>query len=67
MSIPKKPISCRHCGETWEITCLRCAHTWIPRIGYPNVCPECHSAVWDQEDESLSVQKRLAVQREVEG
>jgi len=30
-------------------TCLRCAHTWVPRrSGRPGVCPKCKSAVWDR-------------------
>lgn len=29
-------------------TCLRCSHTWFPRIqGRPVSCPQCKSRLWD--------------------
>ena len=27
-------------------TCLRCGHTWTPRLPQPKVCPKCKSKVW---------------------
>jgi hypothetical protein len=33
--------------------CDRCQHEWIPRGGVdeePRVCPNCHSALWNQPD-----------------
>lgn len=26
--------------------CLRCSHTWIPRITNPKKCPKCGSYEW---------------------
>ena len=30
-----------------KVVCLRCSHTWLPRIaGGGRVCPGCHSKYW---------------------
>lgn len=29
------------------LTCLRCAHTWIPSKSRPRACPACKSYSWD--------------------
>lgn len=28
-------------------TCLRCAHTWHPRVEKPDECPGCKSRYWN--------------------
>jgi hypothetical protein len=36
--------------------CDRCQHEWIPRGGVdeePRVCPDCHSALWNQPDKKV--------------
>ena len=31
-----------------KLTCLRCSHSWLPRIeGRPVSCPSCKSRLWD--------------------
>lgn len=29
------------------LTCLRCAHSWVPRQVEIRICPKCKSAYWD--------------------
>lgn len=29
------------------LTCLRCAHRWVPRQTDVRICPKCKSARWD--------------------
>lgn len=32
-----------------RFNCLRCGHTWLPRIeGRPVQCPKCKSPNWDK-------------------
>ena len=39
--------------------CLRCGHTWIPRIDNVVLCPWCKSKYWneDREEKELRIQK----------
>lgn len=30
------------------LTCLRCEHTWVPRITDVRLCPSCKSPYWDK-------------------
>ena len=27
--------------------CLRCKHSWIPRVKEPKICPRCKSPLWN--------------------
>lgn len=27
--------------------CLRCGHTWLPRVSIPLSCPNCKNRLWD--------------------
>ena len=36
-----------HQGDLKKLTCLRCGHTWTPRIIVPQRCPYCISRLWD--------------------
>jgi len=32
-----------------NLTCLRCKHTWLPRVSQPpKFCPKCNSPYWDK-------------------
>ena len=31
-----------------EKHCLRCGHTWAPRVEVPTCCPRCKSPSWDK-------------------
>ena len=31
-----------------ELTCLRCGHSWVPRMHDVRICPSCKSARWDE-------------------
>jgi Zn finger protein HypA/HybF involved in hydrogenase expression len=34
-------------GRRVEYHCLRCSHTWAPRVlEWPNLCPVCKSRHW---------------------
>ena len=30
------------------LTCLRCQHTWLPRVENPVRCPSCNSPIWSK-------------------
>jgi Zn finger protein HypA/HybF involved in hydrogenase expression len=30
------------------LKCKRCGHSWIPRQIKVNVCPKCHSKLWNK-------------------
>jgi len=31
--------------------CLLCGHTWVPRVGNPQECPNCKRRDWNKERE----------------
>jgi predicted Zn-ribbon and HTH transcriptional regulator len=31
-----------------QCTCLRCGHTWIPKVPHPITCAKCRSPYWDK-------------------
>lgn len=31
-----------------KLTCLRCGHTWYPRIEKPVQCPRCKTLAWNK-------------------
>ena len=38
-----------------KVKCKRktCGHTWWPKKpGRPNVCPKCHSPLWDKDEQN---------------
>jgi len=37
--------------EIKKLTCLRCNHSWIPRVVDVRICPKCKSPYWDQKRE----------------
>jgi predicted Zn-ribbon and HTH transcriptional regulator len=35
--------------ELESVSCIRCGHTWIPRVEEPKRCPNCSLRDWDGE------------------
>ena len=32
--------------EGYEVTCMRCGYSWVPRIAQPTLCAKCNSPWW---------------------
>lgn len=44
-----------------RVACLRCGHSWVPRVADTRVCPGCKSPYWDR-----PLQRKKAEERKEE-
>ena len=34
-----------------KLKCVKCGHSWVPRMFNPKMCPACKSRTWRKKDE----------------